>query len=207
MEYEERKEKIIQVSKNLFLTKGYSKTTVNDIIKEINIAKGTFYYYFKSKEEVLSSVVDMQVNQMISKTDSIREQENLSLQERIINIFMAQSKTSNVEEQMLRDMHKQENLLMLQKYSEKMIHALTPVLSDIIEEGNRRGIFHADYPHEYMEMLLVSASVLTDDSWSGNEQLKRMNIIAALFKVLELMLGLEHGGLQKEQEYAMKGWR
>lgn len=207
MEYEERKGKIIQVSKNLFLTKGYSKTTVNDIIQEMNIAKGTFYYYFKSKEDVLSSVVEIQVNEMLSKTDEIRDQENRSLQEQIIDIFMAQSQNNNVEKQMLHDMHKQENLLMLQKYSERMIQALTPILSDIIEEGNRRGLFHADYPHEYMEILLVSASILTDDSWNGNEQPRKINIIVALFKVLELMLGLDHGGLQKEQEYAMKGWR
>jgi AcrR family transcriptional regulator len=41
----------------LFFTKGYAKTTVNDVLQEIGIAKGTFYYYFKSKEEVMDAVV------------------------------------------------------------------------------------------------------------------------------------------------------
>ena len=45
-------------AESLFEVKGYNKTTVNDILREVNIAKGTFYYYFKSKEEVLDAVID-----------------------------------------------------------------------------------------------------------------------------------------------------
>lgn len=48
-EYEERRKEILETAERLFLTKGYTKTTVNDILKEIGIAKGTFYHYFKSK--------------------------------------------------------------------------------------------------------------------------------------------------------------
>ena len=49
-EHDERRNEIITTAEEFFLTKGFNKTTVNDILKRIGIAKGTFYHYFVSKE-------------------------------------------------------------------------------------------------------------------------------------------------------------
>ena len=46
------KEHIIKTASNLFYTKGYNSTGINEIIKEAGIAKATLYNHFKSKEEV-----------------------------------------------------------------------------------------------------------------------------------------------------------
>ena len=43
---------------NVFLEKGISNTTVRDIIRKTSLASGTFYNYFKSKEEVLIAALD-----------------------------------------------------------------------------------------------------------------------------------------------------
>jgi len=56
-EPEERRNEILDTAEMLFFTKGYARTTVNDVLQVIGIAKGTFYYYFKSKEEVMDAVV------------------------------------------------------------------------------------------------------------------------------------------------------
>ncbi|MDF2532153.1 MAG: TetR family transcriptional regulator [Clostridia bacterium] len=56
-EYDERRNEILDTAEKLFHAKGYEKCTVNDILKEISIAKGTFYHYFRSKEEVLDAIV------------------------------------------------------------------------------------------------------------------------------------------------------
>ena len=45
-EYRERKNEILDAAQELFLTQGYEKISVDNIIKKIGIAKGTFYYYF-----------------------------------------------------------------------------------------------------------------------------------------------------------------
>ena len=42
----ERKNEIIDVAEVLFYSKGYESCTINDILKEVGIAKGTFYHYF-----------------------------------------------------------------------------------------------------------------------------------------------------------------
>ena len=49
---------IIDAGINVFLEKGISNTTVRDIITKTSLASGTFYNYFKSKEEVLIAALD-----------------------------------------------------------------------------------------------------------------------------------------------------
>ena len=57
MEKEENiKERIIRKSWNLFSQKGFEKTTLNDIIMSAGISKGTFYYYFRSKDTLLNTL-------------------------------------------------------------------------------------------------------------------------------------------------------
>ena len=66
-EHDERRNEIITTAEEFFLTKGFNKTTVNDILKRIGIAKGTFYHYFVSKEEVLDAVIGQIIDQEISR--------------------------------------------------------------------------------------------------------------------------------------------
>lgn len=46
------KKALIEESTQLFTSQGLKKTTVDDIVRRVSIAKGTFYLYFKSKEEL-----------------------------------------------------------------------------------------------------------------------------------------------------------
>ena len=49
---------IINAGIKVFLEKGISNATVRDIIRKTSLASGTFYNYFKSKEEVLIAALD-----------------------------------------------------------------------------------------------------------------------------------------------------
>ena len=48
-----RKGEILDATEKLFIEKGYEAATINDILEAVQIAKGIFYYHFKSKEDVL----------------------------------------------------------------------------------------------------------------------------------------------------------
>ena len=55
----EIREKIIDTSWELFRRKGFGETTINDIIREAGISKGTFYYYFRSKDNLLDTLSEI----------------------------------------------------------------------------------------------------------------------------------------------------
>ncbi len=54
----ERKKKILAAALNEFSEKGYSATSVDDIINRANISKGLIYTYFKSKEEIFLQLAE-----------------------------------------------------------------------------------------------------------------------------------------------------
>ncbi|MBR0307589.1 MAG: TetR/AcrR family transcriptional regulator [Mogibacterium sp.] len=53
------REKIIDASWELFHEKGFGETTINDIIHKADISKGTFYYYFRSKDNLLDTLSEI----------------------------------------------------------------------------------------------------------------------------------------------------
>ena len=53
------REKIINTAWKLFYEEGFGETTINDILREADISKGTFYYYFRSKDDLLSTLSEI----------------------------------------------------------------------------------------------------------------------------------------------------
>ena len=64
---ERRKQDLLNIAYRMFIEKGYENTSVDDIIIEAGIAKGTYYYYFESKEATLEAVIEM----MIEKAENV----------------------------------------------------------------------------------------------------------------------------------------
>ncbi|TCO70724.1 TetR/AcrR family transcriptional regulator [Marinisporobacter balticus] len=114
-EYEERRNEILDVAETLFVTKGYLKTTINDILQEVGIAKGTFYYYFKSKEEVMDAIIIRFVSAGVKVAKEIISNTNLTVHEKLFKIIMEQKTTTNVKEEMISQLHQINNAQMHQK--------------------------------------------------------------------------------------------
>ena len=53
------REKIVNTAWKLFYEEGFGETTINDIIREADISKGTFYYYFRSKDDLLGTLSEI----------------------------------------------------------------------------------------------------------------------------------------------------
>lgn len=54
---DQRRAEFIELSEELFRTKGYEATTINDVIAAAGVSKGAFYHHFKAKEDLLEAVV------------------------------------------------------------------------------------------------------------------------------------------------------
>ena len=56
-EAEERREEILDAAEKLFTAKGFDNTSTGDILDAVGIARGTLYYHFKSKEDILDGAI------------------------------------------------------------------------------------------------------------------------------------------------------
>ena len=66
-EAEERKNEILDVAERLFGTKGFDNTSTSDILNEVGIARGTLYYHFKSKEDILDAMIDRMTGRLVER--------------------------------------------------------------------------------------------------------------------------------------------
>jgi AcrR family transcriptional regulator len=57
-EAKERKNEILDAAEELFAAKGYEETSTGDILDRVGIARGTLYYHFKSKEDILDALIE-----------------------------------------------------------------------------------------------------------------------------------------------------
>jgi len=66
-----KKERIIEIARNHFYEKGYYKTNLDEIAKELNIAKGTIYNYFKSKSNLFITIVEEDLKNVLEDVRKI----------------------------------------------------------------------------------------------------------------------------------------
>lgn len=190
-EHNERRNEILDTAQRLFATKGYDKCTINDILNEIGIAKGTFYHYFKSKEEVLDAIIDRGTQMIKAGLNKVVSNDKLNSFEKLFQCFLALRIEDKMEPGLLSEIHKPENALMHQKSLNSMVTEVTPILTDVVLEGVEEGVFQTEYPKEYMKIFLTSAAVLLDDGIFQVEQEEEQMTFEALLVLLCKMLTLD----------------
>ncbi|MBP2643092.1 MAG: TetR family transcriptional regulator [Firmicutes bacterium] len=192
-EPEERKNEIMDAAQNLFESKGYEETSVNDIIQKVGIAKGTFYYYFKSKEEIMDAVVDREMDIQLQHIMKIIDDKSCNALIKLKNIIRDNVKRYSRRIELLGYLHKKENIVMHQKSLVQSVKKFAPVLSKIIQQGIDEKLFNTRYPLEVTEFLLVGMNFMFDPSifsWSNEEYATRMEAFA---EVLENTLIVQKG--------------
>ena len=70
----------------MFVSRGYEHTSVDEIIEEAGIAKGTYYYYFQSKEQMLEEVIEMMLQAEAEKAEAVLHTD-LSVPQKIVGII------------------------------------------------------------------------------------------------------------------------
>jgi len=55
---EERRSQILEAALRCFAHQGYHQTTMDDIVEESGLSKGTLYWYYESKKEIFLSVTE-----------------------------------------------------------------------------------------------------------------------------------------------------
>ncbi|WP_256021814.1 TetR/AcrR family transcriptional regulator [Paenibacillus kribbensis] len=82
-----RRKEIMEAALNVFGTKGYSRTNIEDITNEIGMSKGAIYQYFKNKEELFISTIRETQMQMLFKLTKL-EHEMVNIEEFLVEIGM-----------------------------------------------------------------------------------------------------------------------
>lgn len=192
----ERRKEILDVAERLFVTKGYDQASTNDILAEIGIARGTLYYHFKSKEDILDAIIDRILDDIVFKVKNVAMDESKPVLERLPKAVLSANVDTEVGDMILEQVHKPQNALMHQKMQEKLLYSIAPFFVKIIKDGVEQGLMSTDYPDQVVEMTLLYANTAFDASLdiAPDEKIKK---ILAFTCNLELMLNMERGSLSE----------
>ena len=194
---ERRKQDLLNIAYRMFIEKGYENTSVDDIIIEAGIAKGTYYYYFESKEATLEAVIEM----MIEKAENIAKAALMNpvpIPQKLASVVYAfQPKKDEI---VITDvLERKENIVMHDKIGKKIVEVAVPILSDIVREGIAQGIFVCTNVEERVKMLLIMSQNMFDYGAYSNKD------IEVYVDMLEKSLGAKEGTMSFISEFLLEG--
>ena len=190
----ERRTQILDVSEELFASKGYVSTSTNDIIEKVGIARGTLYYHFKSKEEILDAVVLRFTNNLIKKAREVSKDTSIPLLDRISLTMKSLSSDSPLGRELLSEIHKSENALLHQKVQDIMISNIALIFEQMIKEGNEQGLFNCSYPLAVADMIITYSYIAFDSTREISLEDKKL-LINGFIVNIERLLGVAEGSL------------
>lgn len=168
---EQRREEFINAAEKLFKENGVVETTVNAIVKELDVAKGLFYYYFKSKDDVIEAI-SKKYNDSFKKS------------------IMAHSSTNNYDEElnecieniitsfktMWSNLHGETANIDLTILSSRTIdeakQSASEVLKKIFDEGIEKDVLNIKNSEYYANTLVSGISDLIHDENASIQDIK-----------------------------------
>lgn len=150
---EERRNEIIETAGKLFEEKGYEQTQVQDIVNEIGVAKGLFYYYFKSKDEVMEELADRYADAIIDAVNKLIDKDIATFDKinRIFQIFIdSAEKKFGIFMGILNVKNGKTHERIFFNVGKKMV----PLVTELILSGNDNGECNCSDPKFITEFLV-----------------------------------------------------
>ena len=207
-EAEVRREEILDAAEKLFAAKGFDNTSTGDILDAVGIARGTLYYHFKSKEDILDGVIQRITDKLMRDASEIVRQKELPVLERLTKAIMSLNVESKIGYEIMEQVHRPQNALMHQKMQATLLAGINPILAELVEEGVQQGICHTRYPESVVEMTILYANTAFDElnvAELTHEQRERK--IAGFIYNLERLMGMAEGSLQEAIMAIFRGSR
>lgn len=196
-EPETRKNEIIDAAEDLFLTRGFEETTVSDIVNKVGVAQGLFYYYFKSKDEILNAVVEKYAEGAIAELSRVSNDDRLNAIQKLQAIIEVMFSIMAQKEKVALYLHQKHNELLHYRLGQKFMDRTISILLAIIDQGVRENVLDVEYPRETTEILLAGLGYMPSifELTSLEQYVKKYR---ACLAVIEKILGAAKGSLTSE---------
>lgn len=159
---EARRTQILDIARELFVTRGYHHTSTDDILARAGIAKGTLYHHFASKEEILRALVLRTCDDLAARAEAAAHTPSSAI-ERFVRTIGALRITGDEEgEHLVNTLHAPGNADYHLLSITETIARITPILVDVVEEGVNTGEFTTPHPTESVELIMLGAGMLLD---------------------------------------------
>lgn len=180
--------RILDALRTLLEKQDIKDISVSSIAQAAGIAKGSIYYYFSSKNEIVEALVERSYASSIETAKLLARQEDVPPFTRMALIFQAcRNSSSEFLKQNSAAEHSgmQTRSLLHQKYMHYIITELKPVLTEIIRQGIASGEISFDHPAALAEIVLLVLTVKLDNTLLPSDPEEIEHTILGLILLLE----------------------
>lgn len=166
---EERKDEFINVAEKLFKENGIVDTTVNSIVKDMNVAKGLFYYYFNSKDDIINAISEKYnavFNEMMKE-----EMDQPVYQERLHHFIQNCVHSFRTLDGRLNGNGKADLSALVNKSKREAKLVSTSGLNKMIKEGNASGELEIKNTKYFAEIMISGIITLVDEGEASDDEI------------------------------------
>lgn len=162
-----RRSELLATAERLFYTKGYEKTSVQDILTEMNFSKGGFYHHFDSKLSVLEAICEMRAQESCEQAESLVCAAEGSAVDKLNAVFhdsaLLTSGNAGFVSLMIHVAYRDDGALMREKMKRSQLACMQPVVERILEEGAKNQEFFVTDIPSCAQMLMRMYLLFTDE--------------------------------------------
>lgn len=168
--------------------------TVDMIAKNAGIGKGSIYYYFESKDDIVDAVIERSYTSAIQEYFTITANCDTTL-EKVQMLFrsMVCKEFQDSQKNVILSLHVQDNMLIHCKMMITAIQTVSPILEQLLLEGVKDGSVYTETPQESAEMIVAMLTFLLNQSFFPTDYEKTYRKLKLYAKVLETCLRAEPG--------------
>lgn len=184
----ERKEEIKEAAKEAFLEKGFSKTTMEDIISRTTLSKGGFYHYYSNTKDIMFDIFIESNNNRINKINDFLEKNKLSIKNLNDPDVMAEAITDKVlDESPYMDLYAMfiaetkydlQLKITLDKIVDKSREALYDYMSNIMFEKNNGDEY--EFFTQLINTFILGTNYLDGEVFRNNRNIVKEMIKTAI---------------------------
>ena len=187
-----KKEFILDVAEKMFIELGFDQTSIAQILDATQIAKGTLYYYFTSKEEIMDAIIERWIERSFEQVRIWVEQKQLPILERLMGALASLNMQKDGQE-LLDHLHAPQNALLHEKTNQILLSKVPEILYPLFQEGFQTGEMQTTYPYETIEMMLTYSLQIFNSSFQTLDQAEKNHKIQAFIYLLEKIFQTKEG--------------
>ncbi|MBN1534253.1 MAG: TetR/AcrR family transcriptional regulator [Spirochaetes bacterium] len=200
---------LLDAAAELFVEKGYQRTTVQDILDRVGVAKGTFYHYFDAKVDLLHELAERFMEVMNEELARIAARDGVSAMEKIRLIAeLSRSYTYHDRKlytrMILKALYMEENLELRHHLLQVTRRKTAGIVGGIFRQGVQEGSFTMSDPENTALILMMmdgavddmAFGILTGTEVTESDIERVIRIYSAYEEAVCRMLGIRVGEIQ-----------
>ena len=131
---EERKAEMVAAASKLFAQQGFVRTSVAEIVSAVDVAKGLFYYYFTTKDDMVKAVVEGYCSYLGAQAQKIAEGEGTAA-EKFAGLLHHEMWNSCFTQPMLADLCMPQHAALYADMCDRMVAHMGPAVESVLAQA------------------------------------------------------------------------